>query len=134
MVLSIVVLVAVVGGFYLYARSDRTETENLRVIPRDTSNAFHAVSVRPGLSSCEAAQTVNGTRFLSAEAPQLPLAECDQATCTCSFSHHNDRRANRDRRSPFQSSIGIATTKSHGERRKKSDRRHSGDEDGLLAS
>ncbi|MBT8085636.1 MAG: hypothetical protein HKN35_05050 [Woeseia sp.] len=134
MVLSIVIIATAIAGLLLYARSRKREPSTLRAIPRDATNAFHAVSVRPGLSSCAAARTVNGTRFLSAEAPQLPLPDCDETTCTCRFAHHNDRRANDDRRSPFQTSAGITLTQTNGERRRKTDRRHSGDQDGLLAS
>jgi hypothetical protein len=34
-----------------------------------------------------------GTRFLSIEAPLLPLAGCSMsAKCRCSYQHHDDRR------------------------------------------
>jgi hypothetical protein len=32
-------------------------------------------------------------RFLSSEAPALPLAGCDARACTCRYRHHEDRRS-----------------------------------------
>ena len=42
--------------------------------------------------SCEAARSLAGTRFLSAEAPRFPLQGCDQPKCECTYRHHPDRR------------------------------------------
>lgn len=55
---------------------------------------FHAVSVIPDAHGCAAAQALRNIRMLSADAPRLPLANCDHpATCGCKFQHHADRRA-----------------------------------------
>jgi hypothetical protein len=35
---------------------------------------------------------MEGQRFLSREAPQLPLKDCASASCTCRYQHHEDRR------------------------------------------
>jgi hypothetical protein len=35
---------------------------------------------------------LRGQRFLSREAPQLPLKACDREDCTCRYEHHQDRR------------------------------------------
>ena len=55
---------------------------------------YHAVSVVSGPRACVAAKQLKNLRVLSADAPRLPLANCDSpATCTCTYRHHDDRRA-----------------------------------------
>jgi hypothetical protein len=57
------------------------------------STPWHAVSIVTGRWCCEAARGVIGTRFLSREAPRLPLAACNAAdSCSCLYKHHPDRR------------------------------------------
>jgi hypothetical protein len=54
---------------------------------------WHAVEVVAPRSACAAAQSLKGQRFLSAEAPLLPLAECTRsALCTCIYRKYPDRR------------------------------------------
>lgn len=57
------------------------------------SNPYHAVSVLPGTDACAAAYRFSGQRFLSTQAPRLPLPSCDTTTCGCRFKHHKDRRS-----------------------------------------
>ncbi|HEU0224040.1 MAG TPA: hypothetical protein VFR29_01245 [Steroidobacteraceae bacterium] len=55
---------------------------------------WHAVSVKPGPGACEAATSGTTRRWLSREAPQLPLPGCDRPSqCHCTYQHHEDRRA-----------------------------------------
>lgn len=58
-------------------------------------NPWHAVGIQPGPKRCEAALQLLGDRFLSREAPKLPLAACDEAQCSCRYRHHDDRRYDR---------------------------------------
>jgi hypothetical protein len=53
---------------------------------------FGAVQIRPRLGACRAAQLLQGHRFLSKDAPPLPLRECSAARCACTFSKLPDRR------------------------------------------
>lgn len=53
---------------------------------------FHAVSVEPGRNCCHSARVLKGQRFLSGEAPSLPLKNCMNDQCTCYYTHHEDRR------------------------------------------
>ena len=56
-------------------------------------NPWHAVSIVPAPTCCEAAQDASGQRFLSSDKPpKLPLAGCSRETCACSYRHHADRR------------------------------------------
>lgn len=54
---------------------------------------FHAVEVRTTNGACQAVQDTNGKRYLSAEAPPLPLGQCDRPDqCECRYQHYQDRR------------------------------------------
>jgi hypothetical protein len=59
---------------------------------RKASTAHHAVSILPGPRCCDEARGLRGKKFLSREAPQLPLKNCGLANCTCRYEHHQDRR------------------------------------------
>jgi len=92
--------------------------------------AYHAVSIKFSSNACQAAKDMEGRRFLSTAAPRLPLPECQVLDCSCRFVHHKDRRAGKDRRSPFAASgYGGGTGKYEKESRQGKDRRHSDDED-----
>jgi len=55
---------------------------------------YHCVSVVGGANACAAAKAVALVRILSAEAPRLPLKDCDHPhACTCKYRHFDDRRA-----------------------------------------
>jgi hypothetical protein len=70
-------------------------------VPEDRKgSAWHSVSLVIKANSCEAAQACRGKRFLSKQAPRLPLAECTApGSCPCAYKHHNDRRGNPRRKS-----------------------------------
>lgn len=88
-------------------------------VPTST-HPFHAVSVVPGAQACQAVYVFTGQRFLSRNAPRLPVAGCNSRFCTCKFKHHKDRRAGPRRRSDF----GFGPALWHGvERRKRHGRR-----------
>ncbi len=61
---------------------------------------FHAVGIEPASegSSCDVALALRGQRFLSGEAPTLPLPDCDAIECNCTYGHYDDRRRRRTRR------------------------------------
>lgn len=56
------------------------------------ANHYHAVSIVPGEHACPAAKDLSGKRFLSREAPILPLSSCTSAECNCTYAHYADRR------------------------------------------
>ena len=61
-------------------------------------NPFHAVSVLVTGSCCQEARKLAGERFLSRNAPPLPLPNCTMPeACACRFKKHIDRR-HHDRR------------------------------------
>jgi hypothetical protein len=96
------------------------------------TGAFHAVAIKYAENACDAAKAMTGRRFLSNAAPSLPLPECNFAECNCRFAHYEDRRTDRDRRSPFAPAGPTGITGSYErERREKTDRRNRPDRDHL---
>ena len=59
---------------------------------------YHSVSIVPGAGACNAARDLQGHRFLSREAHQLPLPSCPLSTCHCVYRHYDDRRQKRRRK------------------------------------
>ena len=59
-----------------------------------SSSLWAATSVLPNKGSCEAARAIRLLRFLSAEAPRLPLPDCSSpGSCACTYKKYPDRRA-----------------------------------------
>jgi hypothetical protein len=55
---------------------------------------YHCVSIVACAKGCAAAKSLKGVRILSADAPRLPLANCETpAACQCTYRHYDDRRA-----------------------------------------
>ncbi len=56
---------------------------------------YHGVSIKPSKNcECTAVQKIQNKRFLSDEAPLLPLEECDSpGSCQCVYQHFDDRRS-----------------------------------------
>jgi len=104
--------------------------EETQTLIAQKSTPYHAVSIQPGSEACRAARELKGRRFLSSEAPTLPLADCTLVDCQCHFVHHADRLAPRERRSELPRGTGADETgQFRTERRKGTDRRRSSDED-----
>ena len=55
---------------------------------------FHAVSVEADdlNSCCTAVIPLLGKRFLSEDAPRLPVESCTSSDCQCTYQHYSDRR------------------------------------------
>jgi hypothetical protein len=62
------------------------------------TNPWHAVSIKAGASCTQTALKYGGRRYLSREAPVIPLPTCDAKHCRCRYVHHDDRRDDVDRR------------------------------------
>ena len=128
--LLLVVGLLIAWFFYRQGLDKPEERKDRRISPVQKDRAkYHAVSIKPGAYACSAANEIAGQRFLATEAPNLPLPGCDAAECDCHFTHHNDRRTGKDRRSPFTSGgLAAATGTFAGERRKGEDRRDESDD------
>ena len=61
-------------------------------------DSWKAVAIVAGDSACTAATQLRGKRFLSRNAPRLPLPECSkQDQCQCKYRHLADRRGSQRR-------------------------------------
>jgi hypothetical protein len=103
------------SGFFAALFGARKPAEQPRRQPT-TNNPYHAVSVLPGTDACAAAYRFSGQRFLSTQAPRLPLPSCDTKTCGCRFKHHKDRRSGPRR----NSDIGMVMAGFSGNERRQS--------------
>jgi hypothetical protein len=55
---------------------------------------FQAISIFRGIHACEMARKFSEHRFLTRDAPPLPLSGCTMAeSCECRYIRHKDRRA-----------------------------------------
>jgi hypothetical protein len=118
-----------VAWLFLRSRLNSSDTKTNTVRPAARkSTEYHAVSIKFSASACDAAKALGGQRFLASAAPTMPLPECNVEICDCHFAHHEDRRAIKDRRSPFASSISVDGTGSfEKERRDHKERREDDD-------
>jgi hypothetical protein len=88
---------------------------------RNSRHRWHSVTIVAPARACAAALANKGTRFLSSEAPRLPLKQCDAARCDCKYRHFPDRRGE-----PRRAEDAGAPSKSvKNERREKRGRRES---------
>lgn len=70
--------------------------------PTNVRNLFHGVAVEAtrGDRMCCAVAAIAGQRYLSEEAPVLPLPDCDMPReCRCVYQHFTDRRTDKRRES-----------------------------------
>jgi hypothetical protein len=88
---------------------------------KHTSDKYHCVELRYRSDACDAVKLIGAKRFLSGEAPEVPVPGCNAAKCACRYVHHEDRRQG-DRRSPVAYQPPASAG---GERRIKRDRRRS---------
>jgi len=124
---AIIVLIVLVA-LYMFAKLRRPpaspQSRSSESKPLDSTQEFHAVSIKLSGSACPAAHEQKGKRFLSSAAPKLPLSDCTSANCQCRFVHHKDRRTRDDRRNPFKQTFGGAVgSEFDADKREKEDRR-----------
>ncbi len=96
-----IVLLLLVVWLYLRRRARLAGLADSEIRKAKPDTTYHAVSIRFESNACRYAKELSGRRFLASAAPRLPLPGCDIPDCRCRFSHHDDRRSGKDRRSPF---------------------------------
>lgn len=101
---ELLLILIVVCVVFAIARRKKSGKKSRKVPTSDKAKApslFAAVSIKPGKFPCDAAARILHKRYLTADAPPLPLADCDHARCDCLYVHHDDRREDEnDRRLP----------------------------------
>lgn len=85
-------LIAGIVGLVLRQKRKSAPTDRPRVAQKKT------VAIHPGANACAAAQELAGKPFSPAEAPKLPLPDCDVRECRCSYDADTDRRKGNRRR------------------------------------
>jgi hypothetical protein len=128
-ILLILALSVAIWWFVRKRRESAADDATTEVRKAAANTQFHAVSIRFSGQACGPAKDMIGRRFLATAAPKLPLPDCDVLDCECRFTHHDDRRAGRDRRSPFAAGgVGGGTGSYDSEQRHGGDRRKSDDD------
>lgn len=102
--------ILIVTAFFLKLLFPITQKRRLTGIKslksyRRGANPFNAVSVKSYGEGCTEIEAINGKRFLSEDAPLLPLQDCSLAKCNCRYSHLTDRRTGTGNRRALQAVI-----------------------------
>jgi len=88
---------------------------------KQPANRWSAVSIVCTSASCAAARALKGQRYLSAEAPRLPLSDCTSAeACPCVYRKYSDRRVGPRREAD---TTGLKRSSTNPERRSSRGRR-----------
>lgn len=124
-VLILILILAVVASWWYRAAKRKVSQQSIGQ-QRTRRNKYHCVEVRSGAGACNAVKQLASIRFLSDQAPMLPLTGCTAEKCTCAYIHHDDRRED-DRRNPYRRGFGEPSASVSSERRVKHDRRKSTD-------
>jgi hypothetical protein len=83
----------------LMANRSKPESEMKQAsADRRRPSPWYAVSIVPGEECCKLVRMHLGTRWLSADAPRLPVPGCDAMNCDCRYRHFADRRTNVQRK------------------------------------
>jgi hypothetical protein len=77
----------------MFLRDEQAAKAAAKPVAKKITQTFHAVSIEPGRHCCQEARALEGHRFLSREAPSLPLRNCPNDNCECHYQHFDDRRA-----------------------------------------
>ncbi|MFQ6370779.1 hypothetical protein [Shewanella sp. YIC-542] len=122
-------LLVYVMRHHLKARRHQPRNKSPGKQPASPKTSYHAVSIQCSGTPCAQVSALGNQRFLSHEAPRLPLATCGRNDCRCHYQHHEDRRTHGNGR---RLEIGIMTELygSNGERERR--QRHGGRRHGDL--
>lgn len=89
----------VISRLFFPVKSSSAGVREKRRTGHTSGSPYHAVSIHPADAHCSPVETIKLKRFLSEEAPGLPLPGCNSENCHCRYVHHADRRTGtRDRR------------------------------------
>ncbi|MCK9259758.1 MAG: hypothetical protein RBT39_11420 [Azoarcus sp.] len=90
--LMTLVAVGLLAFVIIRKRTDEDETPPEMEHERTHRRSFHAVEVRAAGKACASSRALKGKRYLSTEAPPIPLPTCTQEVCSCVYVHFDDRR------------------------------------------
>ena len=122
MIQILIIVVSVATIAFWWHRFSGQKQQPIAAAPlQRTRPTFHCVEVCAGEPACQSAGQLGNVRYLSGQAPGLPLAGCDAQVCACRYIHHDDRRED-DRRNSY-GHWSTMPTELKGERRARRDRR-----------
>jgi hypothetical protein len=133
----IVVLCIAVLYWHGRFRADRDPSikgRSRKIAANRPSGPYQAVSIKHGSCACSGVELYTGKRYLTSEAPLLPIPSCDADQCKCRYVRHRDRRMADERRNLYsiQAELYAADGKVDRRRnpgRRKSDREEVAEED-----
>ncbi|MGA7179356.1 MAG: hypothetical protein WBX11_07225 [Thiobacillaceae bacterium] len=96
----VVAFLAAAAAFWWRRSATLSKRQAALAVKRNAPRGYHSVEVRCGSAACDAVKRLGETRFLSDEAPLLPVPGCTAQQCTCRYIHFADRRRD-DRRNPY---------------------------------
>jgi hypothetical protein len=92
MLIVVLFLLAILGLFFYQHRKNRAQQRHHKPKHHHVQHPYHGVSVETLPDCCIAARNLANKRFLSNEAPMLPLEDCQMTNCQCHYQHFDDRR------------------------------------------
>jgi hypothetical protein len=92
MIVAFVGALVLAAGAVYWLLSGRAGAQKRESRESKAAATYSAVEIRPRSGACDAARALQGRRFLSTDAPALPLAKCTAAPCRCRFAKLSDRR------------------------------------------
>ena len=100
-------------------------------VSRVSAALFRAAEIEFEDCACDAVKALQGQRFLVSNVPRIPVPDCDQPSCQCTYSRYNDRRLwTEDRRAFYSLKTSHYIQGDNKERRKVQDRRAADNADG----
>lgn len=81
--------------------------------------SYSSVEIQADEDCCDQIKPFIGRRYLSVEAPKLPLAECNAKRCNCRYRHYADRRDDHERRDVITTASELYVNAGNADRRER---------------
>ena len=126
---SIVVLLCI-AALYWHGRFRADRDPSIRGKSRRTAanrptGPYQAVSIKHAGCACSGVREYTGKRFLTSEAPLVPIPGCEADQCKCRYVRHKDRRMADERRHIYSLQAELYAADGKVDRRKGVGRRKS---------
>src|SRR4030067_3089782 len=88
----VLILIAVAAAFWWHRMTKRQKPQVSLASKKGNRSNYHCVEVHCENVACYSAKRLGTIRFLSEEAPSLPVPGCNVQTSTCIYVHYDNRR------------------------------------------
>lgn len=92
MLLIMLVLIVSCAWLFFRYRQEKAKKHHHKTKPLHELHPYHCVTIETAEHCCKAVEKLLDKRFLSVDAPQLPLHNCQISNCQCHYQHYDDRR------------------------------------------